>query len=637
MIIYKITNVKNNRVYINYKQDNVVHLNVIKNKQFKKDYKGLNKSFFNIEIIYSSNDKETIKKEFKKILYNELENKTDLYNSLNIGKIVVKDENGNNIKISVNDKRYVFGELHHVSKGKITVIDKETNKYLTVYEDDPLYKIRYFPVTCGKVLVKDKDNNHFLIDKNDSRYGKELVFICAGNKISKNRHNNLLNTNLNKRSKLFENFHYKINHDNKNRNYIIKNFCKHGDLIIKSSIFNKLYNIEHNYEHYCEKCRNEYYEKYVYDEKELHHFQNLYKDNNINLFIESYVKNYLYKLYFYINYFNKNKNLSWEEKVYLFRNNINNIPLCLHKDCDKIPKYSYGNKKYNLYCDFHFNSLNYSSKEKDVLDFIKTNYNGVCFNNYREFKSELDIYIPEFGLALEFNGIYWHSDKFKEHDYHYNKWKLCKENGIKLLQIWEDDWDCKQDIIKSIILNSLNLTQNKLYARKTSIKEVTDPKYFLNENHLQGWCQSSINIGLYYNDDLVSLMTFGKRKISGSDTHELLRFCSKLNTNIIGAASKLFNFFINNYEFNNIISYASCDISDGSIYKILGFKEIGHTGLNYWWFKDGKKYHRSKFMKHKLVKEGFDISKTENEIMKEQGFLKIYGSGNLKFLFSKTL
>lgn len=134
-------------------------------------------------------------------------------------------------------------------------------------------------------------------------------------------------------------------------------------------------------------------------------------------------------------------------------------------------------------------------------------------------------------------------------------------------------------------------------------------------------------------------MTFGKkRKILGQNSregeYELLRFCNKLNTNVLGGASKLFKHFIKEYNPTEIISYANCDISDGNLYNILGFKEVSHTGINYWWVKD-KRYHRSNFMKHKLVKEGFDSNKTEKQIMEDRGFNKIYGTGNLKYKYIK--
>jgi hypothetical protein len=242
---------------------------------------------------------------------------------------------------------------------------------------------------------------------------------------------------------------------------------------------------------------------------------------------------------------------------------------------------------------------------------------------------ELDIYIQEKNLAIEFNGVYWHSVLFKDKYYHYNKWKTCKEHGIKLLTIWEDDWQNKQGIIKSIIANNLKINTNKIYARKCNIQVVKNTKEFLNSNHLQRWCQSSINLGLYYNNGLVSLMTFGKRKITGNVSYELLRFCSILNTNVTGGASKLFNFFIKQYNPSSITSYASCDISDGSLYKILGFKEIGHDGLNYKLVQNESRKRRSNFMKYKQEE---NQNQTEQKTNKNSCY-KIFGTGNLKYLW----
>jgi hypothetical protein len=251
---------------------------------------------------------------------------------------------------------------------------------------------------------------------------------------------------------------------------------------------------------------------------------------------------------------------------------------------------------------------------------------------------ELDIFIPDLNLAFECNGLYWHSTIFKPKSYHFDKLKLCQDNNIRLITIWEDDWNFKQDIIKSMIKNLLSKNDNKIYARKTQIKIVNsnEKTLFLEQNHLQGNCQSSINLGLYYDNELVSLMTFGKKRmimkgITENNSYELLRFCNKLGINVTGGASKLFKYFLDNYNVCSVISYANCDISNGHLYETLGFDLIGHTGINYWWAKDGIKYHRSNFMKHKLVKEGADPNKTENEIMHERGYTKIYGTGNLKY------
>ncbi|MFA5153724.1 MAG: hypothetical protein WC554_14280, partial [Clostridia bacterium] len=214
------------------------------------------------------------------------------------------------------------------------------------------------------------------------------------------------------------------------------------------------------------------------------------------------------------------------------------------------------------------------------------------------------------------------------------KWKTCQAQNVQLINIWEDDWQFKQDIVKSIILNKLGKSKFKINARQCIIKNISseNSNNFLEQNHLQGMCQASIHLGLFFKDELVSLMTFGKRNLGKQINFEMLRFCSKLNTNVIGSASKLFSYFLKNYNFDKVVSYANCDISDGGLYKTLNFKEIGHTGVNYWWSDNQNKYHRSKFMKHKIVTD--DKSKTEIEIMKEHGFNRIFGTGNLKFEYS---
>ena len=257
---------------------------------------------------------------------------------------------------------------------------------------------------------------------------------------------------------------------------------------------------------------------------------------------------------------------------------------------------------------------------------------------------ELDIYMPDLKLAFEFNGLYWHSEVNKENNYHLNKTEKCEEQGIQLIHIYEDDWLYKQDIVKSIILNKLGKS-DKIYARKTKIKEIDDNKLikdFLNKNHIQGFIGSKIKMGLFYNDELVSLMTFGNRRVSmgkkltKNGEYELLRFCNKLNTNVIGGASKLFKYFIDKYKPEEITTYADRSHSQGDLYKFLGFECVRETEPNYYYIIDGVRKHRFNFRKDKLIKEGFDPNKTEHEIMLERKIYRIYDSGSLKFIYKKS-
>ena len=152
-----------------------------------------------------------------------------------------------------------------------------------------------------------------------------------------------------------------------------------------------------------------------------------------------------------------------------------------------------------------------SVHEKELIEFIKTNISGVHINNRTEiYPLELDVYIPKLKLAFEFNGLYWHSELYKDKNYHLNKTEECIKNGIHLVHIYDDDWVCKTDIVKSRICNLLGKSE-RIYARKCVIKEVSNTisKLFLDDNHIQGNVNSKHNIGLYYDDKLVSLMTLG--------------------------------------------------------------------------------------------------------------------------------
>ena len=276
----------------------------------------------------------------------------------------------------------------------------------------------------------------------------------------------------------------------------------------------------------------------------------------------------------------------------------------------------------------------------NILDEYDINYK----TNDRELLNgaEIDIIIPDHKIAIELNGLFWHSEYYVDKEYHLNKTKKCDQLNYELLHFFEDEIIEKPDIVKSMILNRLDLADRKLYGRNCVIKEVSseNSKKFLNENHIQGNVNSKIKIGLYYNDELVSLMTFGKkRKVLGSkhndDEYELLRFCNKLNTTIIGGASKLLKFFEKTYNPKEIISYANRRYSKGNLYTRLNMEYIGETPPNYFYVINKIRKHRFSFRKDILIKEGYDSSKTEHEIMLDRKIPRIYDCGNLKY--KKTL
>lgn len=284
-----------------------------------------------------------------------------------------------------------------------------------------------------------------------------------------------------------------------------------------------------------------------------------------------------------------------------------------------------------------------SKMEMELSEFIKLHENNVITNSKSILKNnEIDIYLPDSKLALEFNGLYWHSEIYKDRKYHLTKTEESSKLGIDLFHVWEDDWIYRSDIVKSMILNKMGKTPKRIGARLCNIKEINDNKLvreFLNKNHIQGFVGSSVKIGLFYKDELVSIMTFGNLRkplggFSKEGSYEMLRFCSKINTNVMGASSKLFNFFVKNYNPSDIISYSDSSRGSGSMYEKLGFNLFHQTEPNYYWVVDGVRKNRFNFRKDILIKQGFDSDKTEIEIMKSRGYYRIWDCGSRKWTFT---
>lgn len=303
-----------------------------------------------------------------------------------------------------------------------------------------------------------------------------------------------------------------------------------------------------------------------------------------------------------------------------------------------------GNWNSEARCPFCY-PINETKQQIDICTVL--NENNISFEKYnREILDgkEIDIFVQDHNLALELDGLYWHSDRFQfNNDYHLNKTELCNKKGIQLIHIFEDEWNFKQDIVKSRIKNLLGIYDKTVYARKCEIKNITneESKIFLEKNHIQGYCISKYRYGLFYNNELISLMTFGNyRKALGKDKieneYELLRFCSKLGYHIPGAASKLLKHFETDLKPNKIISYADRRWSNGKLYESIGFKFAKNTEPNYWYIINNKREHRFKWRKSELPKLLNDVNMNESEvnIMKEHGFYRIFDCGNM--LFEKT-
>lgn len=254
---------------------------------------------------------------------------------------------------------------------------------------------------------------------------------------------------------------------------------------------------------------------------------------------------------------------------------------------------------------------------------------------------EIDVYLPEYNLGIEYNGTYWHSSKQKESTYHKKKTDLCEKKGIRLIHIFEHEWN---DIrIKNILLKYLNRLTNsesltKLYARNTKVSEIPNKiaKEFLNNFHLQGGIDAPIHIGCYYQNKLYGVMSFGKCRFKDEAQYELFRLCWHPDYAVVGGTEKLFDYFVQKYKPKSILTYTDRSKFTGEVYKRLGFDFIENTKPGYCYVKDHtfEVVSRYKATKKVLVEKGWGTEdQSESEIMDSHGYYKIYDSGNAKYIW----
>ena len=301
-----------------------------------------------------------------------------------------------------------------------------------------------------------------------------------------------------------------------------------------------------------------------------------------------------------------------------------------------------------------------SSMENEAYEFlVSLGITNVVRNDRQQIKPlEIDLYLPDYKFGIECNPTDTHNSSFmgpfeeppKPYIYHQIKSKAAIENGVTLFHLFGYEWKYKRPIIESMLKNSLGLSSNKVYARDTYVCEVEfkDCVEFLVANHRQGSTSASVRLGLRTagTNELVSVMTFNKVRANQGATKdtqdndwELSRFCSKLDTNVLGGASKLFKHFLNMYHPNKVVSFSDVAHTRGGLYKKLGFQKVSWSSPDYVWvrMKDDKAFNRSNTMKSNLSKflgEEVDLSKTEKHIMEEHGYAQVFDSGVIRWEYT---
>lgn len=248
---------------------------------------------------------------------------------------------------------------------------------------------------------------------------------------------------------------------------------------------------------------------------------------------------------------------------------------------------------------------------------------------------ELDIYIPKLNLAIEYNGLYWHSD---DRARHFKKFKMCSEQGVKLIQIFEHEWFEKEEQIKSRLKSALGLNE-KIYARKTNIKEISsrEAREFFRSNHLHAHARGGIlHVALEYDNKIQQVVSIGKARFSKKFKYELLRSASLEGITIVGGLSKLIKYSLSKLD-GNLITYADLCWGDGHSYALAGGEKGAFTPPGYFWWKKDKVVSRFYAMKKNLknILENFDPILTEEENMRREGWRQLWNAGNAVYSWNQ--
>lgn len=303
--------------------------------------------------------------------------------------------------------------------------------------------------------------------------------------------------------------------------------------------------------------------------------------------------------------------------------------------------------EFNLKDYVDYDSSRLETYFKEFLDKYSIEY---IQNDRMQIKpKELDFYIPKANLAIEINDIASHNStlsfrntsNIRPYNYHFNKTQLAKEKGIHLIHIFEYEMTDKDryNKITSYIKSILNIDTIRVYARNCEVKEISskEAREFLDIHHFQNYASSSIKLGLYYKNELVEVMTFGKPRFNKNYEYELIRLCTSSSYKVTGGSQKLFKYFLNKYNPKSIISY--CDVSKftGDVYEKLGFTLVEYTQPNYVWTNYVNTFPRYLTQKHKLKEMFNDLEEgyTEDSAMMSHGYVKIYDCGNAKYEFKR--
>ena len=253
---------------------------------------------------------------------------------------------------------------------------------------------------------------------------------------------------------------------------------------------------------------------------------------------------------------------------------------------------------------------------------------------------ELDIYIPSKKIAIEYNGLFWHSERNgKNALFHLNKTKLCEAAGVRLIHIFEDEWSNMREQCQDTIRHMLGKSERGVYARNTTIREIdwTEAKAFLNKYHLLGaGTAGNYRIGAFDGaNTLIAVMVFGMQNNEKSDKHqiELKRFVTNKKNNP-GVGSKMFAYAIKHQKYESVVAFVDRRWFTGLVKDHIGFERVSETPPSIWWTNGRVRLHRRFVTKQQLIRDGGTGQDSKRSILSTKGFYRIWDSGKLKLVWN---
>ena len=289
-------------------------------------------------------------------------------------------------------------------------------------------------------------------------------------------------------------------------------------------------------------------------------------------------------------------------------------------------------KKFEIEQQYHFSS---SFPELEIQTLLTENNVSFIANDRTQISpKELDIFIPDLNIAIEYCGLIWHSDAFLDKNYHKIKFDLCAQKNIRLITIFEDEWLHKKEIVKNKILNILGVSkQQKIFARKCVALEITSEEAasFFSTYHIQGHSRSSVYCGLKYDNEIVAVIGYKKR--NNPDEYTLNRFATSCT--VVGGFSKIERFFETLYKPKLICTFADKRWSVGQLYTNTGYQHVSDLNPDYSYIDTttNSRIHKFNYRHHNLknILDNYDENKSELENTRNNKIYRIFNCGLMKF------